>query len=182
MPGSEWKSSSALPNHLMSVDSAPDVDLVPIFLDVGVSGQRITEYLCWDPDNEADVDTFASMLCSEAGFSEKQHALNEAVASELREQIHAYQHAKKHLFCKDFESKPCLELIKLDFRVGAIQIRDQFVWDLANDKASPEKFALAVLQHWALQTRGCIPRWLGTQAQNPIRQFDTDQYFLIPEA
>ena len=38
---------------------------------------------------------------------------------------------------------PYLSPARLDFRVGCYHVQDQFVWDLANESASPERFAYA---------------------------------------
>lgn len=123
-----------------------DDPLVPIRLDLTLSGTRIQETFTWNAlETTISPEAFAVGLAADLGLPSTDH---EAIAEAIREQVAA--------FVPPEPRKPTAEesrqVVRLDLRIGRVVIRDQFEWDLSAPENCPESFAELLCADLGLST------------------------------
>lgn len=91
---------------------------------------------------------FAAQLATDLNLSE---TARDDIAHAMTEQIAAYQ-PPSPIRTDDDACRECRHIVRLDLRIGRIVIHDQFEWDLAEPRNSPEAFAELLCKDLGLGT------------------------------
>ncbi|CEP08311.1 hypothetical protein [Parasitella parasitica] len=113
--------------------SETEEDLVPIRLDIDIDSVKLRDRFLWNLHEQyLTPDKFAAMLCQDLDLPHSKFI--QPIADSIRAQI------------ADFETysqaKLPSEHTRLDLQVGKVNYRDQFEWELQNEKTNgPEVFS-----------------------------------------
>ncbi|XP_040576641.1 SWI/SNF-related matrix-associated actin-dependent regulator of chromatin subfamily B member 1-A [Lepeophtheirus salmonis] len=120
--------------------------LVPIRIDMDIEGQKLRDTLMWNK-NEMLItpEQFAEILCDDLDLNPLHFV--PAIAAAIHQQIEAYPSENVAL---DYSNSDQRVIIKLNIHVGNISLVDQFEWDLAEEKNSPEEFAKKICSDLSL--------------------------------
>ncbi|OQV16516.1 SWI/SNF-related matrix-associated actin-dependent regulator of chromatin subfamily B member 1 [Hypsibius exemplaris] len=115
--------------------SQPEV-LVPIRLDMEIDNVKLRDTFTWNK-NEILItpEQFAELLCEDLDLPMVQFI--PAIAQSIKQQVDAFP--TDNLLNNQTDQRV---VIKLNIHVGHISLVDQFEWDMAEPKNSPEQFAL----------------------------------------
>ncbi len=111
--------------------------LVPIRLDMDIEGQKLRDTFLWNK-NETMVtpEQYGEMLCDDLDLNPINFV--PAIAAAIQQQLDAFPADSDNLLKEQADQRV---VIKLNIHIGNISLVDQFEWDLAEEKNSPEEFA-----------------------------------------
>lgn len=111
--------------------------LVPIRLDMDVEGQKLRDTFLWNKNESMmSPDQFAEVLCDDLDLNPVHFV--PAITAAIQQQLENYPSENENLLKEQQDQRV---IIKLNIHVGNISLVDQFEWDLADEKNSPEEFA-----------------------------------------
>merc|ERR1711971_1228249 len=111
--------------------------LVPIRLDMDVEGQKLRDTFLWNKNESMmSPDQFAEVLCDDLDLNPVHFV--PAITAAIQQQLENYPSENEDLLKEQRDQRV---IIKLNIHVGNISLVDQFEWDLADEKNSPEEFA-----------------------------------------
>jgi len=114
----------------------PEV-LVPIRLDMDIEGQKLRDTFMWNKtESMLTPEQFAEVVCDDLDLNPLNFV--PAIAAAIQQQVESFPVESDNLL-KD--QKDQRVVLKLNIHVGNISLIDQFEWDLAEDKNSPEEFS-----------------------------------------
>eukprot|EP00854_Cymbomonas_tetramitiformis_P029271 gene29271-36430_t len=112
--------------------------LVPVTLDLNVNGRRLYDKFCWSSLVKGEeLHKFAVTLLEDKKLPPEFAA---ALATSIDDYI-KYMPWVQEVDDNLQGQRERLELIQLDFRLGSVYIKDQFMWDVFNPDCDPESFA-----------------------------------------
>eukprot|EP00096_Caligus_rogercresseyi_P004982 TRINITY_DN1972_c0_g1_i1.p1 TRINITY_DN1972_c0_g1~~TRINITY_DN1972_c0_g1_i1.p1 ORF type:complete len:410 (+),score=143.16 TRINITY_DN1972_c0_g1_i1:126-1355(+) len=132
-------------------DNALNMDeLVPIRIDMDIEGQKLRDTLMWNK-NEALIapEQFAEILCDDLDLNPLHFV--PAISAAINQQIETYPCSEAAAAATN--GSPGSDqrvIIKLNIHVGNISLVDQFEWDLAEERNSPEEFAKKICSDLSL--------------------------------
>ncbi|PWN20835.1 SNF5-domain-containing protein, partial [Microstroma glucosiphilum] len=119
-------------------------DLVPIRLEIDHEGWKLRDTFTWNAsDDLTSHDEFSKNLCEDYGLPESSFVplVREAIQAQISEYLSAKTSSVDGTLTR---TNPELRInIKLDITVGAMNLLDQFDWDILDETSSPEDFAAA---------------------------------------
>jgi len=111
--------------------------LVPIRMDMDIEGQKLRDTFLWNKnDNLLAPEQFAEVLCDDLDLNPLNFV--PAIAAAIQQQVESFPSESDNLL-KD--TKDQRVILKLNIHVGNISLVDQFEWDLADERNSPEEFS-----------------------------------------
>ncbi len=143
----------------------PEV-LVPIRMDMDIEGQKLRDTFMWNK-NEVNTtpDQFAEVLCDDLDLNPINFV--PAITAAINQQLEAFPSDSENLLKEQTDQRV---VIKLNIHVGNISLVDQFEWDLADERNSPEEFAKKICSDLSLggefvtaitySIRGQVNQWL----------------------
>ncbi|PWN28977.1 SNF5-domain-containing protein, partial [Jaminaea rosea] len=119
--------------------------LVAIRLELDFEGWKLRDTFTWNAsDDVTSYDDFARGLCEDYGLPDNSFIplIREAMATQIAEHVQT-QALRPETTSKDTKGRlTTLRIpIKLDITVGAMNLVDQFEWDILDEDASAETFA-----------------------------------------
>jgi len=116
--------------------SQPEI-LVPIRLDMDIEGQKLRDTFTWNKNETMlAAEQFAEVLCDDLDLNPLNFV--PAIAREIQQQVESFPSESDNLLK---EQKDQRVVLKLNIHVGNISLVDQFEWDLAEERNSPEEFS-----------------------------------------
>jgi len=111
--------------------------LVPIRLDMDIEGQKLRDTFMWNK-NETMLapEQFAEVLCDDLDLNPVNFV--PAIAAAIQQQIESFPSESDNLLREQRDQRVVL---KLNIHIGNISLVDQFEWDLAEERNSPEEFS-----------------------------------------
>ena len=111
--------------------------LVPIRMDMDIEGQKLRDTFLW---NKAETlvtpEMFAETICDDLDLNPVNFV--PAIAAAIQQQLDAFPTEQDNLLKEQTDQRV---VIKLNIHIGNISLVDQFEWDLAEERNSPEEFA-----------------------------------------
>lgn len=118
-------------------NSAQPEILVPIRLDMDIEGQKLRDTFLWNKhESLLSPDQFGEVLCDDLDLNPLNFV--PAISAAIQQQLDSYPGDADNLLKEQQDQRV---IIKLNIHVGNISLVDQFEWDLADEKNSPEEFA-----------------------------------------
>ncbi|GJD06644.1 Chromatin structure-remodeling complex protein BSH [Galdieria sulphuraria] len=134
----------------MSADFKSFDPLIPIRIDLTLSGRRFVDTFLWNiEEGEESMRAFARTVVVDTSLP---HSAEELIVSSIREQVAGYIPYRS----PEEEIGERRHILKLDIRIGKVVLRDQFEWDRSNADNSPEEFAETLCKDLGL-TREFVP-------------------------
>ncbi|KAK4522773.1 hypothetical protein GAYE_PCTG30G0663 [Galdieria yellowstonensis] len=119
----------------MSLGSKSFDPLIPIRIDLTLSGRRFVDTFLWNiEEGEDSMRAFARTIVVDTSLP---HSAEEQIVSSIKEQVAGYIPYRS----PEEETGERRHILKLDIRIGKVVLRDQFEWDRSNADNSPEEFA-----------------------------------------
>lgn len=111
--------------------------LVPIRVDMDIDGQKLRDTFMWNK-NESLItpEMFAEVICDDLDLNPINFV--PAISAAIQQQLDSFPGESDNLLKDQLDQRV---IIKLNIHVGNISLVDQFEWDLAEEKNSPEEFA-----------------------------------------
>lgn len=124
--------------------------LIPIRIDLTLSGRRFVDTFLWNiEEGEDSMRAFARTIVVDTSLP---HSAEELIVSSIKEQVAGYIPYRS----PEEELGERRHILKLDIRIGKVVLRDQFEWDRSNADNSPEEFAESLCRDLGL-TQEFIP-------------------------
>ncbi len=111
--------------------------LVPIRMDMDIEGQKLRDTFLWNK-NETLItpEMFAEVICDDLDLNPIHFV--PAIAAAIQQQLDTFPTDQDNLLKEQTDQRV---VIKLNIHIGNISLVDQFEWDLAEERNSPEEFA-----------------------------------------
>jgi SWI/SNF-related matrix-associated actin-dependent regulator of chromatin subfamily B protein 1 len=111
--------------------------LVPIRMDMDIDGQKLRDTFLWNKSETLITpEMYAEVLCDDLDLNPINFV--PAIAAAINQQVEAFPSDTDNLLKEQADQRV---IVKLNIHVGNISLVDQFEWDLAEEKNSPEDFA-----------------------------------------
>ena len=111
--------------------------LVPIRLDIDIEGQKLRDTFLWNKhESLITPEMFAETICDDLDLNPINFV--PAIGATIQQQLDAFPSDGDNLLKETTDQRV---VIKLNIHIGNISLVDQFEWDLAEEKNSPEEFA-----------------------------------------
>lgn len=111
--------------------------LVPIRMDMDIEGQKLRDTFMWNKnENLISPEMFAEVICDDLDLNPVNFV--PAIAAAIQQQLDSFPGEGDNLLKEQADRRV---IVKLNIHVGNISLVDQFEWDLAEEKNTPEEFA-----------------------------------------